>query len=508
MQLSGNVCATASLALISTLSLADDALSLTSPVMEDGGAMPTTFSCDGEGISPPLSWGVAPDGTESYVLIMDHDTRGGDTKWYWTLYNIPAATTAIEPDGTVGESGSNSVTRSNGYAPPCSKGPGEKIYRYHLYALSDTLTFSDATEVSAQALRTAMDGQALASDSLTVSFERDQSALPDDEHRPPPPPTGGDRNTDAPLPPPDTTSLSVPTSDASTDSEACRTIRASVSSAGFDDVVVTCDDDYAYVHSDTYPDHTLMNGIVGSNEQVPVPAVDYAAPIVLNPKKAESVTTIDAALGVAVNGVPIYDYSAQGELDVTEYDRSKDTVLLGQLDQCGGHAGRGDDYHYHAKPTCMIDAMEDFSDSSILGWGYDGYPLYGDNNPNGTAIEDGDLDLCNGQADDQFGYRYHTSDEPPYVFKCLVGEVDTQALPRVRPLEGTDTRVNLRPPHGGVDNLTFEELDDGTRLMRYDYDGEAYYMQYRASAAGDHCYDFEQKTISNGGVVETGVFCR
>jgi hypothetical protein len=45
---------------------------------------------------------------------------------------------------------------------------------------------------------------------------------------------------------------------------------------------------------------------------------------------------------VAVNGVPIYDYSSQGTLDLAAYDPRFDTVLTGELDQCNGHSGRGD----------------------------------------------------------------------------------------------------------------------------------------------------------------------
>merc|ERR1711991_756223 len=106
----------------------------------------------------------------------------------------------------------------------------------------------------------------------------------------------------------------------------------SVSFSGETDVSVNCDQDFAYITSDTYPSHELMTGITGTNEQVPVPAVNYAAPIKLNPVYVTGTTTIDAALGVAVNGVPIYDYSAQGELDVHNYDPSTDTVVSGQLD--------------------------------------------------------------------------------------------------------------------------------------------------------------------------------
>jgi len=306
----------------------------------------------------------------------------------------------------------------------------------------------------------------------------------------------------------DSIQLKVPSMSESIESEACSNIRNSITSSGLEGVTVTCDNTYAFVQSDTYPDHSLMNGITGTNEQLPVPAEGYAAPILLNPTVSNSKTTIDAALGVAVNGVPIYDYSAQGELDVHGYDATKDTFVLGQLDECGGHAGRGDDYHYHAKPTCMIEKMDNVTDATIIGWGYDGFPLYADANPDGTPIPDGALDVCNGQEDEKFGYRYHTSVEAPYIIQCLVGKVDTAVLPRVAPLKGDDARADLRPPRGSVENLQHVELEDGTRSLTYTYNGEEYYTKFKPSATDAKCYDFQQRTISNGGAQESGTYCR
>ncbi|SFD27127.1 YHYH protein [Pseudoalteromonas denitrificans] len=291
---------------------------------------------------------------------------------------------------------------------------------------------------------------------------------------------------------------------------SCTAIKNSINVAGFNDVSVICDDEYAYVISDTYPNHDLMNGITGTNEQIPVPAINYAAPIKLSPQKATSLTTIDAAVGVAVNGVPIYDYSSQGELDIYNYDVNSDTFALGQLDNCGGHAGRGDDYHYHVSPNCMIDSMENKTDNTIIGWAYDGYPLYGDKNPDGSVINDAELDVCNGQSDESFGYRYHTSTHAPYIIQCLVGEVDTSILPRVSPLSGNtaSARANLTPPRDGVENLQHTINNTGERKMTYNYKGQSYYVIYSPSVTKENCFNFEQKTVSNGGIIETGTFCR
>lgn len=297
------------------------------------------------------------------------------------------------------------------------------------------------------------------------------------------------------------------------DAQHCAAVVASVSEAGFADMVeVTCEGGHAVISSNTYPDHELMTGIVGTNEQVPVPAKSYDAPIPLNPVLGNTPQTRDAALGVAVNGVPIFDYTGGGEMtaeDLHHHQTQHDTLLTQQLDVCGGHAGRGDDYHYHVKPVCMIEQMQNAGDDAIIGWAFDGYPIYGDNNPDGTRIADGDLDVCNGQPDGTFEYRYHTSKAAPYIVQCLMGEVaDIRDLPRTAPLKVNGGGVEPgRPPRGGVDDLVFTEDTSGRRSMDYTYQGEAYYMRYTPSNTPD-CYLFETRTVTNGGEVLSGEYCR
>ncbi|HMY19865.1 MAG TPA: YHYH protein, partial [Polyangium sp.] len=164
---------------------------------------------------------------------------------------------------------------------------------------------------------------------------------------------------------------------------------------------------------------------------------------------------------------------------------------------------------YHAAPTCMIEAMKNKGPAAIIGWAFDGYPIYGNTNPDGSAIAAGTLDVCNGQDDETFGYRYHTSDAPPYVVQCLVGQVDDAVLPRVPPMDNAagGGKPPGMPPQGGVTNLVFDEAADGTRTMSYTHQGASYYIKYKPSAQ-DQCYDFEQKTVTNGGVVQADTFCR
>lgn len=296
--------------------------------------------------------------------------------------------------------------------------------------------------------------------------------------------------------------------------DRCATVTASVQDAGFSaSVDVKCSHGRAILHSNAYPDHQMMTGIIGSNEQVPVPAIDHAAPIPLQPVLGTKAQTRDSSLGVAVNGVPIFDYTSGGEMsqaDLQHHQARHDTVQTHQLDICGGHAGKGDDYHYHAKPTCMIAQMENAGDDAIIGWAFDGFPIFGDKNPDGTAINSSTLDVCNGQADARFGYRYHTSQQAPYILQCLKGEVASfRDLPRISPLKATrgTGRANGKPPRDGVQTLVFTEYESGTRSLDYAYQGQAYYIRYKP-AEDANCYLFESRTIASRGVVETGEYCR
>src|ERR1051325_11236944 len=64
-------------------------MQLTSSAFQAGEAIPVQFTCEGEDISPELSWRDAPAETESFVLTMrdpDAPKAGGFT--HWVLYNI------------------------------------------------------------------------------------------------------------------------------------------------------------------------------------------------------------------------------------------------------------------------------------------------------------------------------------------------------------------------------------------------------------------------------------
>jgi Raf kinase inhibitor-like YbhB/YbcL family protein len=96
--------------------------------------IPRRFTCDGPGVSLPLSWSGEPEGTQSFALIMD-DPDGRDFN-HWLLWDIPASIHSLaegaEPDGF---SGTNDFGKS-GYGAPCPpEGRGPHIYSFRLFAL-------------------------------------------------------------------------------------------------------------------------------------------------------------------------------------------------------------------------------------------------------------------------------------------------------------------------------------------------------------------------------------
>ncbi len=151
-----------------------ESFTLSSPDAVEGGALPTEYTCDGDSATLPLAWSGAPAETESFALAMSHVPGPGDTHWYWIVYDIPADVGALSKNSAgIGTLGTNGVNEKQEYAPPCSKGPGEKAYTYTVYALSAQPQFSvPASQVNLDVLLAAIQDITLASTELNVSYTR------------------------------------------------------------------------------------------------------------------------------------------------------------------------------------------------------------------------------------------------------------------------------------------------------------------------------------------------
>ena len=138
------------------------------------GLYPKVYTCDSLGISPGLSWSNAPSSTTSFAVTMYTIPPTGDKHVYIVLYNIPATTTSI-PDNakTIGIFGINTVDGKTTYTPPCSQGPGAKIYVLTLYALNapPTITVPN-TQVTMDILLAGMKNKIVDSAVMSVTYTR------------------------------------------------------------------------------------------------------------------------------------------------------------------------------------------------------------------------------------------------------------------------------------------------------------------------------------------------
>jgi len=99
--------------------------------------IPSDYTCDGMGISPPLAWSDVPQNTQSLVLICDDPDAPSKTWVHWVIYNIPVSVHSLDknlqtlPPGAI--SGINSWNKE-GYGGPCTPS-GTHRYFFKLYAL-------------------------------------------------------------------------------------------------------------------------------------------------------------------------------------------------------------------------------------------------------------------------------------------------------------------------------------------------------------------------------------
>ena len=138
------------------------------------GIYPKLYTCDSSGISPGLQWSNAPNSTTSYAITMYTITPTGDKHVYYVLYNIPSTTSSI-PDNSksIGVFGINTVDGKTTYTPPCSQGPGAKIYVLTLYALNAQPTIAVSnTQVTMDILIAGMKNKIVDSAVMSVNYSR------------------------------------------------------------------------------------------------------------------------------------------------------------------------------------------------------------------------------------------------------------------------------------------------------------------------------------------------
>jgi hypothetical protein len=154
-------------------------LVLHSSEFDHGGAIPRRFTCEGDDVSPPLSWSDVPLGTRTLALIVDDpdapDPAHPRLTWvHWVLYDIPPGAAVLPagvkpsalPPGT--REGVNDWGRT-GYGGPCPP-IGRHRYYFKLYALDAPL--GDLHRPTKAQLEQAMQGHVLAHTELMGTYQK------------------------------------------------------------------------------------------------------------------------------------------------------------------------------------------------------------------------------------------------------------------------------------------------------------------------------------------------
>jgi hypothetical protein len=107
---------------------------------------------------------------------------------------------------------------------------------------------------------------------------------------------------------------------------------------------------------------------------------DFCFKITRNPVQSQGYPTYTSLghIGVWSNGVSIFnakDAFSFNNLGVWFQDAY---VFEGaSFDECLGHPAGNGEYHHHVNPTCLYDDSDEGNHSPIIGYAFDGYPVYG-----------------------------------------------------------------------------------------------------------------------------------
>jgi Raf kinase inhibitor-like YbhB/YbcL family protein len=155
------------------------ALKITSSAFLPGGSIPSRYTCEGQDVSPPLSWSGAPANTKTFALIVDDPDAPDPAKpqrvyVHWVVYNLSATATALPENASkaalpkVAVQGKNDWGKAE-YGGPCPP-IGRHRYFFKLYALDAELAgLSSPTKAD---LERAMKGHVVDSGELIGTYQK------------------------------------------------------------------------------------------------------------------------------------------------------------------------------------------------------------------------------------------------------------------------------------------------------------------------------------------------
>jgi Raf kinase inhibitor-like YbhB/YbcL family protein len=143
---------------------------LSSEAFTHRGEIPRRHTCEGEDVSPALSWTDPPPGSRSLALVVDDPDAPVGTFTHWLAWNVDPAASGLAEGESAPSEGTNDFG-TGGWSGPCPpRGHGRHRYFFRLHALDAELEVG--LEAAREEVEQALAGHVVATAELIGTYER------------------------------------------------------------------------------------------------------------------------------------------------------------------------------------------------------------------------------------------------------------------------------------------------------------------------------------------------
>jgi len=138
-------------------------------------------------------------------------------------------------------------------------------------------------------------------------------------------------------------------------------------------------DSFVYVSCTDIPDYTIGPTWGNDPNKPSNQAFTYKLPRYPQKNTATKTAVGLGHVAVLINGVSLFNASdANSYQNDNTWHQNAYVVEVSSFDSCYGHAQQQGEYHHHGSPRCLYDETDSSKHAPLLGFSFDGYPVYGD----------------------------------------------------------------------------------------------------------------------------------
>ncbi|HET9946833.1 MAG TPA: YHYH protein [Patescibacteria group bacterium] len=175
---------------------------------------------------------------------------------------------------------------------------------------------------------------------------------------------------------------------------------------------------------DDVPSHTTGNFPIQSSDPAyqydrnpnSIKAQSFSDTFPAVPTYSDTPYCMGGEAGIMLTGVALFNGFDAGLRDAAAYEVQ---------DSCQGHPQVSGEYHYHSLSSCITDVSE----TTVIGFALDGFPITGPKVTDTTYLTTDDLDECHGITSEIMLdgkkttiYHYVMTEDFPYSVSCFRGK--------------------------------------------------------------------------------------